>query len=57
MFDSAYLEFFWIESAFWGLMLFFFVDLAALGVVGLLSLSTVPGVSAALSWDICTENA
>jgi len=34
-----------------------FDNLAALGVVGLLSLSTVPGVSAALSWDICTENA
>lgn len=35
----------------------FFVDLAALGVIGLLGLSTVPGVSAALSWDICTKNA
>jgi len=34
-----------------------FDNLAALGVIGLLGLSTVPGVSAALSWDICTKNA
>jgi hypothetical protein len=34
-----------------------FDNLAALGVVGVLGLSTVPGASAALSWDICTKNA
>jgi len=32
-------------------------NLAVLGAVGLLGLSTVPGVSAALSWDVCTKNA
>lgn len=32
-------------------------NLAVLGAVGLLGLSTVPGVSAALSWDVCAKNA
>jgi hypothetical protein len=33
-----------------------FDNFAVLGAVGLLGLSTVPGVSAALSWDVCTKN-
>jgi len=33
-----------------------FDNLAVLGAVGLLGLSTVPGVSAALSWDVCTKD-
>lgn len=33
-----------------------FDNFAVLGAVGLLGLSTVPGVSAALSWDVCRTN-